>query len=188
MAAGNIAPNKRKKSAAVIRRRTSHPNRPNGDATRQKILDATEFLFGGRGYSAVSLRNIIARARVHVAAIHFRYASKEALFEARLDRRQPELPLTRGSDRRQVRRERRAIGLQVPGAFSRRRSSRVARPSKKEAVNRNDTLPLRRVVRERPCSWAGPLDRIPRCYRRHKGMPIFTSHLPADAVGTLRTC
>ncbi|MCW5692600.1 MAG: TetR family transcriptional regulator [Pseudolabrys sp.] len=83
-----MASKKRKKTAPpVIKRRTPRPNRSNGDATRQKILDAAEFLFAEHGYSAVSLRSITARAGVNVAAIHFHFASKEALFEALFDRR-----------------------------------------------------------------------------------------------------
>lgn len=78
---------KKKKSAHQIRRRRPRPNRSNGDATRQKILDAAEFLFAQHGYSAVSMRSITAKAGVNVAAIHFHFASKEALFEALFDRR-----------------------------------------------------------------------------------------------------
>lgn len=70
-----------------IRRRRPRPNRVNGDATRARILDAAERLFAEHGYTAVSLRRITAEAGVNVAAIHFHFASKEALFEALFNRR-----------------------------------------------------------------------------------------------------
>jgi AcrR family transcriptional regulator len=69
-----------------IRRRKRRPTRANGDATRTRILDAAERLFAEHGYSAVSLRKITATAGVNVAAIHFHFASKEALFEALFNR------------------------------------------------------------------------------------------------------
>lgn len=73
--------------APAIRRRAPRPKRVNGDVTRKRILDAAEKLFAERGYSAVSLRSITTEAGVNVAAIHFHFASKEALFEAVINRR-----------------------------------------------------------------------------------------------------
>jgi AcrR family transcriptional regulator len=72
---------------ADIRRPKARPTRANGDATRNKILDAAERLFAEHGYTAVSMRSITAAAGVNVAAIHFHFASKEALFEAIFNRR-----------------------------------------------------------------------------------------------------
>jgi AcrR family transcriptional regulator len=72
---------------ADIRRPKKRPTRANGDATRNKILDAAERLFAEHGYTAVSMRSITAAAGVNVAAIHFHFASKEALFEAIFNRR-----------------------------------------------------------------------------------------------------
>src|SRR5262245_24991530 len=72
---------------ADIRRPRLRPTRANGDATRNKILDAAERLFAEHGYTAVSMRSITAEAGVNVAAIHFHFASKEALFEAIFNRR-----------------------------------------------------------------------------------------------------
>jgi AcrR family transcriptional regulator len=72
---------------ADIRRPKKRPRRANGDATRNKILDAAERLFAEHGYTAVSMRSITAAAGVNVAAIHFHFASKEALFEAIFNRR-----------------------------------------------------------------------------------------------------
>ncbi len=47
--------------------------------TKQKILDTAERLFGEQGYSAVSVRHIIAEAGVNLAAIHYHFGSKEDL-------------------------------------------------------------------------------------------------------------
>src|SRR5437870_13392240 len=55
--------------------------------TKQRILDSAERLFADYGFAGVSLRAIIADARVNLAAIHYHYRSKEALFDAVLLRR-----------------------------------------------------------------------------------------------------
>ena len=47
--------------------------------TREKLLDEAEFLFGENGYAATSLRQIIARAQVNLASIHYHFGSKEEL-------------------------------------------------------------------------------------------------------------
>ncbi len=49
--------------------------------TKQKILDAAEKLFGESGYSATSLRHIIAKAEVNLAAIHYYFGSKQDLLD-----------------------------------------------------------------------------------------------------------
>lgn len=50
--------------------------------TKQKILDAAEHLIAEQGYSATSLRHIIAEAGVNLAAIHYHFGSKEDLLDA----------------------------------------------------------------------------------------------------------
>jgi len=50
--------------------------------TKERILDTAERLFAERGYSATSLRAIIAAADVNLASIHYHFDSKEALLEA----------------------------------------------------------------------------------------------------------
>ncbi|HTM52269.1 MAG TPA: TetR family transcriptional regulator [Bryobacteraceae bacterium] len=55
--------------------------------TKQRILDSAESLFAQHGFSGVSLRAIIAEANVNLAAIHYHYRSKEALFDAVVVRR-----------------------------------------------------------------------------------------------------
>ena len=47
--------------------------------TKQKILDATERLFGEQGFDATSMRQIIAEAGVNLAAIHYHFGTKEDL-------------------------------------------------------------------------------------------------------------
>jgi AcrR family transcriptional regulator len=47
--------------------------------TKQKILDAAERLFAEQGYSATSLRQIIAEAGVNLASVHYHFGSKEEL-------------------------------------------------------------------------------------------------------------
>src|SRR4051812_16936683 len=47
--------------------------------TKQKILNAAERLFADQGYSATSLRQIIADAGVNLASVHYHFGSKEEL-------------------------------------------------------------------------------------------------------------
>lgn len=49
--------------------------------TKQKILDTAERLIGEQGYSGTSLRQIIAKAEVNLAAIHYHFGSKEELLD-----------------------------------------------------------------------------------------------------------
>src|SRR5260370_7687063 len=55
--------------------------------TKQRILDSAERLFAEHGSEATSLRNIIADAKVNLAAIHYHFRSKDALLEAVIVRR-----------------------------------------------------------------------------------------------------
>jgi AcrR family transcriptional regulator len=55
--------------------------------TKQRILDAAERLFMERGFSATSLREITAAAKVNLAAVNYHFGSKETLIEAVLMRR-----------------------------------------------------------------------------------------------------
>lgn len=61
--------------------------RSNGEATRAKILNAAEVLFGGRGFDAVSLREITESAGVTLALASYHFGSKEKLFEEVVARR-----------------------------------------------------------------------------------------------------
>ena len=55
--------------------------------TKTGILDSAEELFASRGPNATSLRQIIGKAKVNLAAIHYHFGSKESLLEAVLARR-----------------------------------------------------------------------------------------------------
>ncbi len=55
--------------------------------TRTLILDAAEQEFADRGFGAASLRQIIARAGVNPAAVHYHFGSKEELVSAVFERR-----------------------------------------------------------------------------------------------------
>ncbi len=55
--------------------------------TRERILDAAEAVFMACGYDGASLRQITGEAEVNLAAGHYHFGSKEALFQAVLNRR-----------------------------------------------------------------------------------------------------
>ena len=55
--------------------------------TRQKILDAAELLFAEHGFGEVSVRQVVQKAEVNVASIHYYFGSKDALIEEVLSRR-----------------------------------------------------------------------------------------------------
>src|ERR1039458_4178641 len=46
--------------------------------TKERILDTAERLFSEQGYAATSLRSIIARAGVNLAAVHYHFRSLNA--------------------------------------------------------------------------------------------------------------
>ena len=55
--------------------------------TKTRILDTAESLFSEQGLAATSLRNIISKANVNLAAIHYHFRSKDALVEAVIGQR-----------------------------------------------------------------------------------------------------
>jgi AcrR family transcriptional regulator len=57
------------------------------NATKAKILDAAERLFGEHGYDATSLRAITSEAGVNLASVNYHFNSKEALLGAVVGRR-----------------------------------------------------------------------------------------------------
>ncbi len=59
---------------------------PDAD-TKTRILDAAEEAFADFGFDAASLRCIIKRANVNLAAVHYHFGSKEALVAAVFARR-----------------------------------------------------------------------------------------------------
>lgn len=84
-----------KPSNAVALASPHQPTAPNGDArapgsagaTKERILDAAEWLFMEHGFEATSLRAITASAEVNLAAVHYHFGSKEELFQSVLARR-----------------------------------------------------------------------------------------------------
>ena len=56
-------------------------------ATKTRILDAAEKLFGQNGFDATSLRDITAEAQVNLAAVNYHFQSKESLIDAVIVRR-----------------------------------------------------------------------------------------------------
>lgn len=55
--------------------------------TKEQILDAAERLFAERGIEGTSLRALTAEAGVNLAAVHYHFGSKTALFRAVVARR-----------------------------------------------------------------------------------------------------
>jgi AcrR family transcriptional regulator len=55
--------------------------------TRDKILLTAEQLFAEQGYAATSLRQIIGKAGVNLAAVHYHFGSKEELLDELVHRK-----------------------------------------------------------------------------------------------------
>lgn len=64
----------------------THTHPPEGASTATRILDAAEELFAERGFAAVSVREIAGRVGLNQASIYNHFASKQALYEAVLER------------------------------------------------------------------------------------------------------
>lgn len=61
--------------------------RPDGDRTREAILDAAELLFSIDGLTGVSIRKITLCSATDLASVNYHFGSKEALFHEVLIRR-----------------------------------------------------------------------------------------------------
>jgi AcrR family transcriptional regulator len=57
-----------------------------GRATRERLIEAARVLFGERGYEATSIEAVLDSAGVARGALYHHFATKEALFDAVLDR------------------------------------------------------------------------------------------------------
>lgn len=77
----------------MIRRRPRHS--PKGAETRGRLLEAAETLFADRGYDAVSVREITARAGANVSSVRYYFGSKAGLFDAVLRSRLEPINATR---------------------------------------------------------------------------------------------
>ena len=64
---------------------SSNPD-PAPPSTRERILDAAEALFASRGFEGAAMRDIAAGARLNPASLYNHFTSKQALFEAVLER------------------------------------------------------------------------------------------------------
>ena len=60
---------------------------PSTTNTKTLILDAAEILFVEKGFEGASLRSVVAKADVNIAAVHYHFGSKESLIQAVLARR-----------------------------------------------------------------------------------------------------
>ncbi len=54
--------------------------------TQEQILDVAECLLAENGYAGTTLRNVVSRANVNLAAVHYHFGSKEDLLKAVLAR------------------------------------------------------------------------------------------------------
>ena len=61
------------------------------DAAPDRILDAAERLFAEKGFEGASVRDLAAAAEVNLAAIHYHFGGKEALYRALGERLMNEL-------------------------------------------------------------------------------------------------
>jgi AcrR family transcriptional regulator len=57
-----------------------------GEGTRERLLVAARELFGERGYEGTSIEAVLARAGVKRGALYHHFESKQALFDAVLER------------------------------------------------------------------------------------------------------
>jgi AcrR family transcriptional regulator len=55
--------------------------------TKQRILDASEYLFAQNGYRGTSLREITGKAKVNLASVNYHFGSKKILVEEVIKRR-----------------------------------------------------------------------------------------------------
>lgn len=72
---------------AESRRESSGRHLAGSRDTKMLILDTAEQMFADHGLAATSLRSIIAKAQVNLAAVHYHFGSKAGLVEAVLMRR-----------------------------------------------------------------------------------------------------
>ena len=54
--------------------------------TKEQILNVAEYLIAERGFAGTTLRNVVSKAGVNLAAVHYHFGSKEELFRAVVER------------------------------------------------------------------------------------------------------
>lgn len=69
------------KSRSVRRFKMTGPN------TKDKILDAAEYLFASKGLKETSVRDITSHADVHLAAVNYHFQTKDGLLRELIERR-----------------------------------------------------------------------------------------------------
>jgi AcrR family transcriptional regulator len=65
---------------------TSRKRRADGEASRNKILDAAAEIAGERGYEGTSIADVSARAGLPASSIYWHFADKDALIAAVIER------------------------------------------------------------------------------------------------------
>lgn len=65
--------------------------RPDGDRTRERILDVALPLFAEHGYAGTSVRTVASAAEVNVATLAYHFVDKEGLYETVVQRLHVEL-------------------------------------------------------------------------------------------------
>jgi AcrR family transcriptional regulator len=67
---------------------STKPSTPTkGEATRNRILDASEVLFAQNGYIGTSLRDIAKAAGVTMGLVHYHFGNKHLILDAALERK-----------------------------------------------------------------------------------------------------
>lgn len=66
----------------LARARGSRTPRPDGDATRARIIDAAGQLFGDKGFAETTSKAIAAMAEVDLASINYHFGSRDGLYDA----------------------------------------------------------------------------------------------------------
>ncbi|MBI3818539.1 MAG: CerR family C-terminal domain-containing protein [Planctomycetes bacterium] len=65
---------------AANSRQSEHPPVDASDETRARLVEAAGEVFARRGYRSATIRDICIRAQANVAAIHYHFGDKEALY------------------------------------------------------------------------------------------------------------
>lgn len=65
---------------------TGRPSRPDGDRTRERILEVALPLFARRGFAGTSVRTIASAAGVNVATLAYHFNDKEGLYDTVVQR------------------------------------------------------------------------------------------------------
>ena len=78
------APARKKKTPAAATPAAVPPRapRPDGQATRQHLLETAGLVFAERGFAEATSKEICARAGTPMASVNYHFGSREALYEA----------------------------------------------------------------------------------------------------------